>query len=136
MNRSILAIVLGGIANFFFGFLIYGLILMDFMKANTTEYEGLMKEDDNAMMLGYFLGSLVFAAMITYILNKIGNATPRSGLTVAAVVSLFTALSFNLMFFFGMNLYSGTYVFVDSIAYTVMGGLTGLVIGFILRKKE
>ena len=45
LTRLLAATVAGGIAFFFFGFLIYGLLLdPTVMKPNTSEYAGLMKE--------------------------------------------------------------------------------------------
>ncbi|MDZ7848423.1 MAG: DUF1761 domain-containing protein [Owenweeksia sp.] len=135
-GKTILAVILGTVANFLLGFLIYGVLLMDFMQAHTTEYEGLMK-NGSGMMIGYALGSLLFSILLTYVINRANARSARGGLTIAAVISFLYAASLNCMFYFGMNLYSGTYLLVDIVAHTVMGAGTGLVIGAVLsRKKE
>lgn len=131
--KTLLAVVLGAIANFFLGFLIYGLLLMDFMQANTTVYDGLMKDESQAMN-GYVLSSIIFAVLLTYIFRKAHTATAGSGLVTAAVVSFLMAIGMDTMFYFGMNLHTGMAMLVDVIAYTVMGSLTGLVIGWALNR--
>lgn len=46
-SKFIIASVAGGIASFLLGWLIYGILLMDFMKANSMYYANLMKEPPN-----------------------------------------------------------------------------------------
>lgn len=134
MRRSILGVIAGGIIHFVLGFLIYAVLLMDFMQENTRFFEGLMREDISGIP-GYAISSLLFAMLITYILNRTSNQGAIPGLLTAAVVSFFIAASLNINFYFGTHLYTAGYLVTDVLAYTVMGGLTGLVIGMILRRK-
>jgi glucose-6-phosphate-specific signal transduction histidine kinase len=134
MKRSVLSVIAGGLTHFLLGFLIYGLLLMDFMVENTSQFEGLMREDISGIP-GYVISSVLFAILITYILNRTVNHGAVSGLLTAAVVSFFIAASLNVNFYFGTNLYTSAYLVTDVLAYTVMGGLTGMVVGMILRKN-
>ncbi len=130
-GKSILAVLLGAITHFLLGFIIYGLFLMDFMQANTISYDGLMREDAAAMS-GYIISSILFATLITYFLSKSRIKTATGGLVSAAVLSFLIAASLDAMFYFGMNLYTVSFVLVDIIAFSVMGSLTGLVVGLVL----
>lgn len=132
-TKTIVAVALGAITYFILGFLIYGLLLMDFMQANTTEYAGLMK-DESQMMMGYVFGSILFAMLLTYILQKTTVRNARNGLITAGVVSLLIGANIDLMFYFGMNMYTPAFVITDIIAYAVMGSLTGWVIGWSLYR--
>lgn len=63
------ASVAGGIAFFFLGFLIYGLVLdKAVMKPNTIEYAGLMKE--TPIWIPLVLANIVSAFMLVYIFEK------------------------------------------------------------------
>ncbi len=132
-GKTLLAILLGAITHFILGFLIYGLLLMDFMMANTVQYEGLMVEG-SAAIGGYALNSIFYAMLLTYIFLRAGIRTGRNGLIMAAVVTLLFGAAIDSMFYFGMNLYSGIAVLVDLIAFTVMGSITGFVVAYILNR--
>ncbi|MBK7856274.1 MAG: hypothetical protein IPJ79_16525 [Bacteroidetes bacterium] len=48
MNKKVIAAAIAGaITTFMLGWLIYGMLLMDFMEANTVKYEGLMLNPQN-----------------------------------------------------------------------------------------
>ena len=130
-GKTILAAVLGAVTHFLLGWIIYGMILMDFMESNMTQYEGLVKEESEAMV-GYILSSVLFAILITYILVKSNSRTASSGLITAGIVTFLMGLGIDVMFYFGWNLYTSTGIIVDVIAFTIMGGLVGLVIGLVL----
>ena len=134
MKRAFLALLAGTVVNFLLGFLIYALLLRDFMAENTRDFEGLMTEPGGAWP-GYILSSVLFSAMIVFILRRTRKVTAAAGFVVSAVVSFFIAVSFDVMFYYGMNLYTFSYLVTDVIAYTVMGAATGLVIGAILPRK-
>jgi hypothetical protein len=54
-----------GVAGFFIGWLIWGILLMKFSEANTTFYPGLMKEDMNLFVV--FVSTLVWGYFITWV---------------------------------------------------------------------
>lgn len=132
-TKTIVAVALGAVTYFILGFLIYGLLLMDFMEANTTEYAGLMK-DESQMMIGYVFGSILFAMLLTYILQKTSARNARNGMITGGIVSLLMGANIDLVFYFGMNMHTPAFVITDIIAYAVMGSLTGGVIGWSLAR--
>ena len=70
-TKLILATLAGGILYFLLGWLIYGVLLMDFSMANTTQYAGLMKDMPDLLVL--FLGNLSFALLMAWIFQKWAN---------------------------------------------------------------
>ena len=118
-GKSILAVALGTIVNFLLGWIIYGMLLLDFMEAQLIQYEGLMNEESAGMMMAYVVSSLAMALLITYVLQR-GTVTARKGAAVGAVTGLLIAISYDVMFYFGWNLASGIYYIVDALAFMVM----------------
>lgn len=134
-GRIIITLLLGAIANFLLGWIIYGMILMGYMESMLIEYEGLMNEESPAMMVGYFISSLAMAGILIYIIKR-GLANSRQGLMAGLLLGLLMSISYNVMFYTGWNLTNSVaYYVLDTLAFTVMTGLTGLVVGWLLGRK-
>jgi hypothetical protein len=134
LGRVLAATVAGGIAFFILGFLIYGMVLDPLvMRPNTTpEALKLMKDPPTWVFL--ILGNLVAAFLLAYIFDK--WATIRTfvgGVTGGAVIFFIIALYFQLMFAAFMNMTNGYMpAVVDVIGTTILGGLSGGVVGLVL----
>jgi len=138
LARLLAATVAGGIAFFVLGFIIYGLILdPTVMKPNMNpDAAKLMK--DPPVWVFLVLANFVSAFLLAYIFDKWATiSTFVGGLYGGAVVFFLMALSFQLMFAAFMNV-STSYIpaVADVIGSTVLGGLAGGVIGFVLGKMN
>ncbi|MDZ7742245.1 MAG: hypothetical protein U5Q03_10945 [Bacteroidota bacterium] len=56
---------------FLLSWLVYGILLMDFYEMNSSQYEGLMKEMPDMLLMA--LGGVVWAFFIVYVFQIIGN---------------------------------------------------------------
>ena len=131
--RVLAATVAGGITYFILGFLIFGLVLEEtVMKPNMNSYPGLMKE--MPVWAPLILANLVLAFLLAYIFDNWASIrTFGGGLKAGAIIAFLQALGFQLMFLAFMNL-AKNYIpaVADVIASTVMGAITGGVIGLRL----
>lgn len=135
-TRAILAAVVGSISSFLLGWLIFGILLMDYYTANTTHYDGLMKEMPNLVLV--FLNGLIWSLLLAFIFERwAGIKTILGGIKGGVIIGLPIMLSFNLFLLARMNLFTPTLVVVDVIANTIFTALVGGLIAFILgyRKK-
>lgn len=140
LTRVLAATLVGGIAFFLLGFVIYGLILDPMvMKPNMIVYPGLMNE--TPVWIPLILANLVSAFLLAYIFDRWATiSTFIGGMQGGAIVFLLIALSFQLMFMAFWNI-SKNYMpaVADVIGSTVLGALAGGVIGQVLgmmKKKE
>lgn len=133
LTRVLAATVAGGVAFFFLGFVIYGLILDNMvMKPNMHTYAGLMNE--TPVWVPLILANLVSAFLLAYIFDQwAGIRTFIGGMRGGAIVMFLIALSFQLMFLAFMNL-SKNYIppLADILGSTVLGAIGGGVIGQVL----
>ncbi len=130
-TRIILAALAGAVSYFLLGWLVYGILLMGYYEAHTTQYAGLMKEMPNLFLI--FLSNLVMAFLMAVIFGMWANfKTFVKGMTGGMVISFLTTLSFDLYFLAAYNLFSGAVTVVDIIVSTIMGGIIGGIIGWIL----
>jgi hypothetical protein len=131
--RVLAATVAGGITYFILGFVIFGVLLDDtVMKPNLNTYPGLMK--DIPVWAPLILANLILAFLFAYIFDNWASIrTFAGGLKAGAIIAFLQALGFQLMFLAFMNL-AKNYIppVVDIIASTVMGAITGGVVGLVL----
>ena len=138
LARVLAATVAGGVTFFVLGFVIYGLILDPMvMRPNTTP--GAMKlMKDPPMWAALVLGNLVAAFILAYVFDKWASIrTFAGGLTGGAVLWFLIALYFQLMFAAFMNV-ATSYVpaVVDVIGSTILGAISGGVVGMVLGKMN
>jgi uncharacterized membrane protein len=138
MNTKMLLAALGGaVAFFILGWLVYGILLMGFYESNSVHYEGLMYEMPNLFMI--FIANLSTALLIAYIFDRWANIrTFGGGFMGGMIIGVLFTISFDFYSLATMNLMNTTAAIVDIIAGTIMSGIVGGVVGFILGagKKE
>ncbi len=127
----------GGIAFFLLGWLLYGILFMNYFEANAGTATGVNKEAMDWWAL--ILGNLAMAALLTLIfLRWAGITTFMGGLKAGAMVGLLVALGLDLSMFGTTNLMTLNGLVMDVVVYTAMAAITGGVIGWLLGmgKKE
>ena len=135
ITRILVAALVGGIVMFGLGFLIYGMLLEPYMKANmTAEAVKLMKNPPNFVLL--VVSNLMLALVLAVIFERWASIkTFVSGAIAGAIIVFLMALGIDLQFAATMNLMNGFVpVIVDVLAATAMGAITGGVIGLVLGK--
>ena len=126
-----LAGLAGGVFNFFLGWLVYGILLMSFMEANTIKYEGLSKEMPDMLLLS--LSCLATAFFLAFIFEKWAKiATLKGGFVGGLIIGLFICVIYDLSFLSMYNLFNKTMAVVDILVGGVMYGATGAVVGWVL----
>ena len=122
------------------GYLIFGILIISFMKEHTFQYAGLVRETPTLMVI--FLSNLVMAFMLAVVFEYWASIrTFGGGVKSGAVLGFLIALSIDLGELGYMNLYKGYALLpVDILAETVRtalaGGVIGAVLGMMNRKSD
>jgi uncharacterized protein with PQ loop repeat len=134
MNIKKLAIggIVAGILFFLLGWLIYGILLMDFMKANPGVVGGYDKAAPD--MLWLVIGNLLSGFLMAYIFVKANVNTLANGFITAAVVGLLMSASYDCMSYGLTNLMSKKMMIADVLAAAVLSGIVGAVTGLVMGK--
>jgi hypothetical protein len=127
--------VVGGIVVFLVGWLIYGVLLMDYMKANmnqcTARPEGVMIWW--AMIASQFLSAL----LLTLVLKWSGAKGIADGLKTGALFGILLGASMDLSFWSMTTLYNNLGVLaVDVVVYTLLMAVMGMVIVLVWGKDN
>ena len=140
--RILAAGIAGAIAMFLLGWIIYGMLLMNYFQSTMTPTaKSVMNAEPNFVPL--ILAHVVFGLLFAYIFDRWATiSTFVGGLIGGATLMLPLSLGWDLqMAAFFKDMHVGSpYVpmIVDVLAATVMGALTGGVVGQVLgmMKKD
>jgi len=136
-TKELLAAIVGGVVAFLLGWLLFGILLADFMDKNMIHYEGLMKGEGEMNLALMFVSNLCVAFLLAWLGNRTGVDTPVAGLKLAAVVGFFFYLSVDLSFMSMMNLFTSPVgLVVDVVSNTVWASGIGAAVGFMLGRGK
>jgi hypothetical protein len=135
-KKRIMATLAGFVAIFVLGWLIYGMLLMDFYMTNSGTATGVMRADSEMVWWALIAGNLMQAYFLVYIFGKWANITTFSGgLQAGAILGLILGFAINLTMYGTSNTMNLTAALVDPFVSAVMMGVTGGVIGAILGRN-
>lgn len=134
-NRVFVAALVGGIAMFLIGWLVWGILLMDTLRDMNPRIEGLEKDPPNLVFI--FLSNVIWMFFYAIIFSRwAGISTFRSGAIAGAWMSGLIALSLDLMFLATTNMIGYSGAVVDVVANIVVGAIGGGIIGWVLGYKQ
>ncbi|UEG49572.1 hypothetical protein LK994_13100 [Ferruginibacter lapsinanis] len=128
--------IVGGVVFFLLGWLIYGIMLMDFMSSHTALPAPIGVSRPMPMFPYLILGNILSGFLLAYIFLKANVNSLMGGLTLAAVVGLLISSSYDSIMYATTYLASRTAVLADVVAFTVMCAVSGAVIGFTFSKVK
>ena len=129
-NKFILAGIAGGIVYFLLGWLIYGILLSDFMKSNAGSATGVDREE--MVYWSLIVGNLFSGFLLSYIFTRLANiSTAGGGAMAGAVVGLLVCAGFDFTMYGVSNLTTLTGLIVDILAFTVLSAIAGAVVGAV-----
>lgn len=132
-KRFALATLVGGLVVWGVGYLIFNMAFGGFYDANAGSATGV----DRAANLQWAvaLGSMAYAALITYTLGRRNGAFSLSeGVQVGAIVGFLLWFTVDFVFYGSTNLMNLTRTIVDPLLEIVRGGISGAVIAMVLAR--
>ena len=118
--------VFGGITFFILGWLVWGVLLMDFMAANSNDCAA--RPDAEMVWWAMIVSNFTLAMLVTLVLKWSGAKSAMDGIKTGAIFGVLMGLSMDLMMYSMTTLYNFTALIVDVIAYTIIVAVLGLVI--------
>lgn len=127
--------IFGGIFYFFLGWLVYGILMMDFYMANTNQCANRVQGD--MVWWAMIVSTLLMSLFLTLILNWSRAAKITDGFITGAIFgSLFSAV--NGFSFWSMTTMYNSFVpiLIDIVFSAIVFGLTGIVIVLTWGKNK
>lgn len=130
LKKLTLGSLVGGILYFLLGWLVYGLLLKDLFHTYSGKV-GHIIDRPEAEMDWLFLvgGNLAAGILLAWVIQRTASHTLIKGLVTGAVLGFFVSLSVDCMIYATSYVMSKHGVLLDVIAATLIGGLTGAVLG-------
>ncbi|HAO46929.1 MAG TPA: hypothetical protein PLZ45_14590 [Ferruginibacter sp.] len=122
--------IVASILFFVLGWLIYGMLLMDFMKNHTGAAGNVMLQEPN--MLYLVIGNLASGFMMAYIFVRANVNTAANGFITAAVIGLLVSIGFDCITYATTTIISKTAMAADVAASTVMSGIIGAITAMVM----
>jgi hypothetical protein len=127
--------LLGGIVYFLIGWLVYGILLMDFFSANMNQCAN--KPDGDMVWWAMILSNFCAAFLITLILKWSGAKSILDGLKTGAIFGLLYALVIGLSFWSMTTMYKNFGILVADVALsTLIFAVLGLFIVLVWGKEK
>jgi hypothetical protein len=130
--RTLFIGITGGIVVFLTGFLIYGILMMEYFVNNTNSFPGFTKDPMEIWAIA--LGNIIWGVLLAYIFNLGGLKTAASGALHGAILFFLFSLGTNLVSYGQNNLNSLPLSFVDALCMVVLGCLGGALTGWLMGK--
>ncbi len=130
IKKVLIGGIVGGILYFLLGWLIYGMLLMDFMKSHS----GLATNVDKAEMDFLYLavGNLAMGFLLAYVFVKSNVSSLAGGLITGGVIGALVSVGVDCMMYGTTNVISKTAMAADVAAMTVISAVVGAVVGMVL----
>jgi hypothetical protein len=126
-NRILLGGLTGGVVFFLLGWIVYGMLLMDYMTANCKQCAARPMQE--MIWWAMILSNMALGFLIALVLSWSETKSIMAGAKVAGIIGLLLSLSIDLSFYSMTTMYSSLIpIFVDVAAYTVMSAITGTAI--------
>lgn len=132
---NIQKILLGGLAGgavfFILGYLVYGMLLMDYSKENMNQCMAVEMAD--MVWWAMIVSNLCWGILLAVIMGWAGKSGLASGAKIGAVVGLLVALFMDLMIHSYTTMFLNmTMIIVDILAFTVISAMVGAAVGLVL----
>lgn len=134
-TKVIIASFVGAVASFFMGWVIYGMLLMDTMMANTINYEGLMYKEP--IIWALFLSGWAWCFLIAYIYEHWSNTRSfmpgfKNGIIIAAPIMLGIDLGYYAFF----NLFTTQWLCMDVVIGILFNAVVSGIIAAVLGRGQ
>ena len=127
-TKTLIGALIAGVVSFLLGWLIFGILLMDYYAANKVQYPGLLKDPMEIWPIA--IADLAWGLLVSWIFSMANIRTVAKGITVGFLIGFLMVLGFDLLVYAELNLYSTRLLGLDVIMNGIMGAVSGAVLGW------
>jgi hypothetical protein len=134
-SKILLSGLAGGVGFFFLGWLIYGILLMNFATINYNQCAARPMED--MVWWAMIVSNLAYAYLLAIIFNWAKVEGIVAGAKTAGIIGLFIAVSMDLSFYsMSTTFLNFKAVIIDIVVYTFITVLVGIIVALVRGKRS
>lgn len=122
--------ITGGILYFLLGYLVYGNLLVSYMKANPGTALNVDRVSPDMLYLA--IGNLLAGFLLAWVFVKSATSTLASGFISGGVIGLLYSASINCIIYATTNVTSRKAMLADVLAFTVISAVTGAIVALVI----
>lgn len=135
-KKRILATLAGFVVFFLMGWLLYGMLLMDFFQNNAGTATGVARSETDMVWWALIGGNILQAYFLVYVFGKWADInTFAGGFQNGLMLGLIIGFGYDLTMYGTTNIMNLTATLVDPLIAAIMMATSGGVIGWMLGKK-
>ncbi len=132
-NKILVAGLIGGVFSFFFGWLLFGILLKDMMPSGMAS---VLRPEADMIMWAMIVSNLVWGLLMAFIFVQWANiSTWMSGAKAGAILGLLIATAYDMNFYAMSTLFTLQDVVMDIVMNTLFVAVMGAVVGWWLGRK-
>ena len=132
-SKTLLGALIAGIVSFLFGWLFFGILLMDYYSSNVIQYPGLIKNPPDILPIA--ISNLALGVLISWVFDIGKIKTIAKGFSTGLILGLLISLCFDLYIYGQMNLYTIKLIAIDVTMNGILGGILGVVLGWWFKRE-
>jgi hypothetical protein len=137
--------IVAGLVYFFLGYLIYGMLMMDYFNnhigaigsdkaARDVIMAQVNRGDKHLLLWSIGIGNLGAGTLLAFIFDRAGIKNFAAGLVTGAIVGFLASISFRFIMYGVTNLLDKNAVVADILLYTVLSAVAGAICGMVMGK--
>ena len=132
IKKLLIGGIVGGILYFGLGYLVYGNLLMNFMKDHPGTATNVDRADADFQFLYLTIGNLAQGFLLAYIFVKGNVSSLANGLITGGIVGLLMCVGIDSIMYGVTNITSKTAMAADVAAFTVISAIVGAIVGMVM----
>lgn len=135
-KKILLGSFAGAVTYFLLGWLIYGMLLMDYMTSTCPNFPGLNRNESEMLLWMMFISNLLSAFLMAYIFDLGKISGWMNGLKQGAIIGFIITAAFDTGMYAMTFMLTKNWMIIDVLASTVMAAIAGAVVAAVMGMSD
>ncbi|MBK9478863.1 MAG: hypothetical protein IPO70_07390 [Bacteroidetes bacterium] len=135
-KKILLGSFAGAVTYFLLGWLIYGMLLMDYMTNSCPNIPGLNRNESEMLLWVMFISNLLSAFLMAYIFDLAKISGWMNGMKQGAIIGFIITAAFDTGMYAMTFMLTKNWLMIDVLASTVMAAIVGAVVAAVMGMSD
>ena len=135
-KKILLGSFAGAVTYFLLGWLIYGMLLMDYMTNSCPNIPGLNRNESEMLLWVMFISNLLSAFLMAYIFDLAKISGWMNGMKQGAIIGFIITAVFDTGMYAMTFMLTKNWLMIDVLASTVMAAIVGAVVAAVMGMSD